>query len=316
MRVRSLAIVALGCLWLLPATASANHVQCGAVLTQDTVLDSDVVCTAQDPVGLVIGGDDFTLWLKGYTIRGAGAAGTDGIADDGTARSGVTIRRGTITGFEDGVDLDVSDSQILKVGVDATGVGLATRGNGNYIYRSAVDMSVGMGFSAIEALGDDSHIWGNHVTGSPGTSPDDGIVVHGDRPRVLVNVVDGCIFDGVILSSYTDGLVALNNVTNCDIGITPSGTGILLQRNITSGNCLGMLVDDPAALVRGNRADNNCYEGIVMNQDGATLVKNTANNNGEIGIEAPDDTIDGGGNTATGNPLADCLGVVCLPPLP
>ena len=57
MRVRSLAIAALGCLWLLPATASAVHVQCGDTITQETVLDSDVVCTAQDPVGLVIGGE-------------------------------------------------------------------------------------------------------------------------------------------------------------------------------------------------------------------------------------------------------------------
>ena len=110
MRVRSLAIAALGCLWLLPATASAAHVQCGDTITQVTVLDSDVVCTAQDPVGLVIGANDVELGLKGYTIRGAGAAGTDGIADDGTARSGVTIRTGSITGFEDGVDLDVSNS--------------------------------------------------------------------------------------------------------------------------------------------------------------------------------------------------------------
>ena len=313
MRVRSLVIAAVGCLWLLPATASAVHVQCGDTITQDTKLDSNVVCTDQDPVGLVIGGNDLTLGLSGFTIQGADAAGSDGIADDGTARTGVTVRHGTITGFEDGIDLDVSDSQILKVGVNATSVGIATRGNGNYIYRNPVDMIVS-GFSGIEALGDDSYLWGNYVTGTEGFSPDDGIVVAGNNPRIILNEIDGCSFDGIVLSGYTDGIVARNTVTNCDIGFNPSGTNLRLQTNSASGNCVGMTVDDPLARVRWNTANDNCAEGIQILQAGTSLLKNTANNNAEIGIDAPVGTIDLGSNTATGNPVANCIGVICLPP--
>ena len=119
-------------------------------------------------------------------------------------------------------------------------------------------------------------------------------------------------FDGLIASSYTSGLVALNSVTGCDIGITPSGSGLKLQSNETSGNCIGLFVDDPAALVRWNTANDNCTEGIVIGQAGASLKKNTADNNADIGIDAVLGTIDLGGNTATGN-ATDCLGVVCLP---
>ncbi len=316
MRVRSLVIAALGCLWLLPAAASATHVQCGDTIAQETVLDSDVVCTAQDPVGLVIGGNDFTIHLMRYTIQGAGAPNTDGIADDGTARSGVTVRGGTISGFEDGIDLDASDSQILGMGVTAESVGISTRGDGNYLYRNSVDMSIGSAFSAIEALGDDSYLWGNSVTGTLGGSPDDGIVVDGNNPRIVMNSVDGCGFDGVLISGYTDGIVARNTVTNCDVGFTPSGTGLRLQTNDASGNCVGIMVDDPAALIRYNDTHDNCASGIVVRPPGVTLRKNRANNNVDVGIDAPDGTIDQGENVATGNGFLDCRGIVCSLPLP
>lgn len=320
MRFRFLALAAFASLGLLPATASATHVNCGDVLTQETVLDSDIVCPSTATDGLVIGGDDFTVWLQGHTITGPGVdmAGTDGIIDDGKTHSGVTVRGGTITGFEDGVDLDATGSAAKGLAVSAGGVGIAMRGDGNTLYRNTVDITNAAGvtaFSGIESLGDNPYVWGNVVNGSAETGPDDGIVVNGQNPLIILNAVTGCGFDGVIASGYTSGLVALNSVSGCDIGITPSGMGIKLQSNTTEGNCIGMVVDDPTALVRWNVANGNCTEGIVVGQEGATLKKNTANNNVDIGIDAPPNTIDEGGNTATGN-ATDCLGVVCTAPAP
>ena len=316
MRIGILAAAALGCIWMLPAAASANHVACGDTITTQTVLDSDIVCTDSDPVGLVIGADDVTVWLEGNSITGADAVGSDGVADDGTARSGVSIRGGTISGFDDAIDLDVSSSSVRGMSVSALSAGIVTRGDGNYIFRNDVDMSTSSGFVGIEALGDNSEVFGNVVIGSDGVAPDDGIAVHGENPKVIGNGVDGCAFDGLIMSGYTSGLVSRNSVTNCDIGITPSGTGLKVQTNTTSGNCIGMVVDDPAALVRWNTANENCTEGIVIGQPGATLKKNVANDNIDIGIDAVEGTIDEGGNTATGNGVTDCLGVVCLPAIP
>jgi len=320
MRIRFLAVAAFVCLWLVPATASATHVQCGDVLTAQTVLDSDLDCAAPATVGLVIGGNDFTVWLNGHTIQGPGVdvAGSDGVADDGTERSGVTIRGGTITGFEDGVDLDVTGSATKGLTVSAGGVGVAMRGDGNTLFNNTVDMTndAGVtGFSGIESTGANAYVWGNTVNGSGATGPDDGIVVHGDNPVMIANTVTGCGFDGLIATTYTSGLVALNNVTGCDIGIAPSGSGLKLQSNTASGNCIGIFVDDPSALVRWNTANDNCTEGIVIGQAGASLKKNTANGNVDIGIDAVLGTIDLGGNTATGN-ATDCLGVVCTPPAP
>ena len=67
------------------------------------------------------------------------------------------------------------------------------------------------GFSGIESLGDDAYLWGNTVNGSAETGPDDGIVVDGNNPRIILNTVDGCGFDGVIVTGYTAGLVALQH---------------------------------------------------------------------------------------------------------
>ena len=89
-----------------------------------------------------------------------------------------------------------------------------------------------------------------------------------------------------------------------------------MQSSIASGNCVGILVDDPASIVRWNTTDDNCASGIVVRPPGVALRKNTANNNFDVGIDAPDGTIDLGLNTASGNGTADCIGVICLPPLP
>jgi nitrous oxidase accessory protein NosD len=177
-------------------------------------------------------------------------------------------------------------------------------------------MSAGTGFAAIQAEGEDSYLWGNDVTGDPGVSPDDGIVVFGNNPRIVNNSIDGCAFDGIIVGAYTTGMVAYNTVTGCDIGITPSGTGIKVQRNDASGNCLGIVIDDPGGFVRNNVAHNNCASGIVLLQAGVTVRDNRTNGNADYGIDGPAGTIDLGGNIATGNGVGQCLTVACIAPPP
>jgi len=309
MRIRFLACAALGCLMLLPAVASANHVQCGDTLTADTTLDSDVVCTTAGATGLVIGADNITVRSGYYTIQGPGTADVPasiGIADDGTSHSGVTIRGyTTITGFDTGVDLDASSSSLMGLKVFGGSDGVRMRGPDNYIYRVTSD---GVAFRGIEAVGDNFYLWGNKVLGTP----EDAIVVDGENPLIVLNTVEGCVFDGMLVSGYTQGKIALNTVTGCDIGFTPSGIGIKIQANNASGNCIGIFVDDPAAQVKRNIANQNCSEGIVTGPAGAFLRNNVANDNTDIGIDAVVGTIDGGGNTATGNGTENCIGVICL----
>lgn len=71
------------------------NIHCGDTIVADLVANTDLTCPGD---GLVVGADDVTLDLGGHTIAGAGA-GT-GLAV--TGHSGVTVRNGTIAGFDTG----------------------------------------------------------------------------------------------------------------------------------------------------------------------------------------------------------------------
>jgi hypothetical protein len=90
--------------WPTPRPALASQISCGAVLTENTKLDSDLTDCLGD--GLIIGADHITVTLNNHSISGMGAAGSVGIRNMGHA--GVSIQDGDfsgldITGFEVGI---------------------------------------------------------------------------------------------------------------------------------------------------------------------------------------------------------------------
>ena len=99
--------------------AVASHVGCGAEITTDTTLDSDLIDCPNN--GIVIGADDITLDLNGHLVDGDGTefAGCDpsaevcdsGIVDDG--HDGVTVKHGRVREF--GVGVLVGTSSAGKV---------------------------------------------------------------------------------------------------------------------------------------------------------------------------------------------------------
>ena len=82
---------------------------CGATITTDTTLDSDLVDCPNN--GVVIGADDVTLDLNGHTIAGDGkefAVPRDEFCDIGVLNAGhdgVTVRDGSVREFGVGVFL-------------------------------------------------------------------------------------------------------------------------------------------------------------------------------------------------------------------
>ena len=80
---------------LVPSSASAAHVQCGDVITQDTTLDSDLIdCPGH---GVVIGASGITLDLAGHTIDGTGANGVDGVNNRAMERDSLRCSRSCAT---------------------------------------------------------------------------------------------------------------------------------------------------------------------------------------------------------------------------
>ena len=172
---------------LPPASATANHVQCGAVMTQDTTLDGDVVCEAGEPVALTVGADGIVLDLNGHRVENRASPLYDaiGISGGGTARRDVTVANGTITGFASAISFVAGGQTALTNGTvrDVTVDGLEPiriDGSGNVVAGSTVT-----GIDVPLAVhGPDNSILDNDVTGAPallGLAADSNVQIVGNR---------------------------------------------------------------------------------------------------------------------------------------
>ena len=110
-------LLIVGVLLLVPAPpAMATDVQCGDVVTQDTTLDSDVVCEGESygVTAITIAADNVTLDLGGHAVTAANSyedETSNGISTD-MARAGLTVTDGTVRGFSAGVRLSASGSVV------------------------------------------------------------------------------------------------------------------------------------------------------------------------------------------------------------
>jgi hypothetical protein len=118
----------------------------------------------------------------------------------------------------------------------------------------------------------------------------------GDENRIERNDVEGNVglgIPGIVIDRGQANLIRSNRAVGVDGGIAvgPGASATQIVGNVANGSLDdGIDVDGPGTLVRAN----------------------TANDNGDLGIEAIEGTIDGGGNRASGNgnPL-QCVNVVC-----
>lgn len=83
------------------AEAAVRPPGCGAVITRDTVLESDIRDCPDD--GLRVRGDNITIDLNGHTVAGIGAQGNLSAGIRVRERRGVTVTNGTVTGFDAGI---------------------------------------------------------------------------------------------------------------------------------------------------------------------------------------------------------------------
>src|SRR4051794_21416106 len=117
---KPLVMLACACFALTASSASAEHVQCGEVITQNTTLDSDLVDCPGD--GIVIGADGVALDLAGHMVDGQSNVqdpeeGTTGVGARGF--NDVVIRNGRVNEFLYGV-IALHTSRSLLRGVTVT----------------------------------------------------------------------------------------------------------------------------------------------------------------------------------------------------
>jgi Right handed beta helix region len=129
--------------------------------------------------------------------------------------------------------------------------------------------------------------------------PEGGMIIEGDRNEIARNRLAGG-GGGILITLVTDHGRAVGNVLSRNEVRGARGSGISVdqapKRTLLSRNH-----------VRGSGSD-----GFKVGSPSTKLTKNRAVRNGDLGIDAVPDVIDGGGNRASGNRDArQCVNVTC-----
>jgi parallel beta-helix repeat protein len=234
-----------------------------------------------DQAGLIVF-DSSDARIDGNAIRDNGDIGMFliGLGDS-------RVERNSVSGNpEAGIILDGNGNEVSRNRLSQNGDGIAVGGDDNSIIQNLIvdafsceDGGCGAGI-AVEA-GARNLVSGNGIS----RAAREGIRVNSFDPDAPVT---GTVIRGnVVRKAGVDGIA---------IATEPSAPGIvsntLLERNIAIG-----AGDD----------------GIDVDSTTTSLRRNTANRNGDLGIEAVPGVIDGGGNQAhgNGNP-AQCTNISCM----
>jgi parallel beta-helix repeat protein len=245
----------------------------------DTVTQDTVL--ANDVTGCT--GNGLIITASGITLDLAGHT-ISGATAAGTGLSiqradNVTVLNGTVTGFGLGVYYRGTNVTLSKVSVNRNGGGIF----------------LNFGTSSNRFL-----------SGSISQNSGTGVAIEGSAFAVLIR-------DSKISRNGGSGVVAASGAD-----------GGRYEDNRISGNTgYGIYINDATSWVTGNDVDDNGASGIRVREgfqgfsDGYLIAHNSADRNGDWGIEVPKNIYgefprDGGGNTAkhNGNPL-ECLNIVC-----
>lgn len=228
-----------------PATAA--HVACGQTIMVNTTLDSNVGPCA---TGIVIGANNVTLDLNGFTLRGTPATG-EGPGVDVTGRTGVTVRNGTITQFDAGVAITGGSGNTVTylTLVDNRGTTASDFGDGVAVFNSTGNtISYNLvrnngpwsGISLIRSS--NNLIEHNQITGNNQSSTNtSGIRVENlgtsasNSNTIRYNLVQGSGLDGIqLFARASDNVISNNSVLqNNREGITAFAGA---SRNIIQDN--------------------------------------------------------------------------------
>jgi large repetitive protein len=138
-----------------------------------------------------------------------------------------------------------------------------------------------------------NHVGHNRVR----RNPEDGIIVEGVRNRIVGN------------------RVVRNSITITIFSARGRNVGNVVARNIVRNAPKAGIAVDPLSkdtVVRRNHVFGSGGVGIIVGNPSTTLTRNEARNNHDLGIEAVDGVIDGGGNRASGNgDPRQCINISC-----
>ena len=313
----SAASVALGLMAAGLATsvgpAAADHLSCGAIVTQSVTLDADLGPCPGD--GLVVRASNVTVDLNGKRIFAAqGPADTAGVrlfnaANPPSGLSGVTVTNGVIQGFDAGVAVfggsgNRIQNLILLDNVNPGGEGVAcdlgdgialTNSDNNRIENNRL---VGNGpYGGISLIFDSdanlvrsNSLVGHNIQGIVGcgnSNQDEGIRIEGpgaNDNRIESNAVSDSALAGIGIHGHRGCAAAP--------GSEPPNTGNVILRNRVTRTANNPEPDGIHVLEQGP------FGTVVCAAFNLTIVENNSSGNARHGIRIPGTST---GNTINGN---------------
>jgi parallel beta-helix repeat protein len=269
---------------------------CGQVLSVagEYVLTADLDCTgtAGDYNGITITASNVSLHLAGHTISSSDCDLSRNISGIFVAGgiSNVKIDGGTVVGFNDGIVLSSSNSQVAGMTVrNACVFGILVQGQQNRVETCVV---TGSGDGIMLSPASEAVITSNHCSSNTRA--------------------------GIALSDFARDNTIENNILNNNGGDGGEGYGVLvyngannvIRNNTASNNNFGIRIHSaldrdgsplPGNLVIGNTVSRNTRSGIWVQKDGSPSIirSNRALGNGEVDME--DEIAQCGGNTWENN---------------
>jgi len=309
-------VVALvGAMSLGAQSARSAVVNCGDVLTTDTILENDLSGCGGDT--LVIGADHITIDLNGHTLSGGGCVsgseeGTVGIRLDG--HHNVVIKNGKIFGFGTGLALGGNAHhnliQACEVSSNFQGIVLSDA-HYNLIQSLRMENNCLNAITMVGSKKNEVEACLVNANGFELSKP--GIALSGSKENLISgNAVMGNAEDGVELRNSGSNRIVGNLLHgNGGHGVELIGSNQnSLEGNDVLGNTMGIaLSDSDQNRIVGNwsasiGSDGNNSHGIALmnGSDSNEVLYNFASNDGDgIRVELGSTGNSLQRNTATGN---------------
>jgi parallel beta-helix repeat protein len=293
----TIVIVAALAVALSGVSAASAQVSCGAVITTNEVMTSDLACLFNSPAFKIDGG---SVDMNGHRV--ACLPGQNGI---GLINSGGKLKNGFVEGCDDGVILAGSGGHSVTNILVRGGIrGFVSSSAKNKFVRNTAMDNADQGFLAASLLQPMAHTFtdnvaannggdgfaitgdGNKMTGNIGYKNDEGFVVGGNGNKLAHNTAHDNDQTGFYVEGLDNSVSENTSIANGSWGFGVSGTSSV-KGNLALANASNGFDHDLPITVSGNTSAFNSGSGFVM--DGGNpdtyVYRNTAIGNTEDGIQ-------------------------------
>ena len=252
-------------------SSAAQIAACGPVAAPGTYTVTTDITAPADTNCLTISASGVAIDLGGHTISGSGFS--SGIIDDGQSRANIIIANGTITGFNQNINMSVDYLSISNITVQNAGFsGISNAGSNTVVTDTQANHN---GLYGMYFYGNNNLVYSTtaNYNGQYGIAFEQQSATN----TVSESIANGNGNYGIYFANGNSTVTNSNaNENTTDDGIFVGGSNNQLTGNTTNGNgSNGISVVCPSNLY-GNTAHDNPGGNIVTPGTGCVLLDNHA----------------------------------------